>query len=160
MIFLLRNATSLVIALLIGIAVYSSMQVRFYASKLDAAQVEITRGEHRAETLLEHQRWQLRRIETMEAALNERETQMRRDDELLQLVRGAARRLEQEDAETADWAGQPVPAAVGSWVRKLTTGDGDSTGSDVGDRARAPSEAAAGTNSQGGEQPGLVGSAG
>lgn len=132
MITLLRNLTPLIISVLLGITVYSGMQSRHYASKLADAQVEITRSDQRAATLLEHLRWQRRRIEAMESALNEREEQLQRDDQLLQLVRSAARKLEREDAETADWAGKPVPVAVSDWVRQLTTEDDNGTGKHAG----------------------------
>lgn len=153
MISLLRSVTPLLMAVLIGIAVFAGMQARHYASKFEDAQAEIVRGEERAEALLEHQRWQRRRIEALGAALDERAEQMQRDNQLMDLVRSAARRLEQEDAETADWAGQPVPVAVGSWVRQLTTENGDSAGGHVTDDARASSEAAPGTGPQGDVQP-------
>ena len=153
MITMLRNVTPLLMAVLIGIAVFAGMQARHYASKFEDAQAEIVRGKERAEALLEHQRWQRRRIEALGAALDERAEQMHRDNQLMDLVRSAARRLEQEDAETADWAGQPVPVAVGSWVRQLTTRDGDSAGGHVADDARTSGQATAGAEPQGNEQP-------
>nr|WP_300312780.1 hypothetical protein [Halomonas sp.] len=149
MISLLRNLTPLIISVLLGITVYSGMQARHYASKLADAQVEISRIDQRAETLLEHQRWQRRRIEAMEAALNEREEQLQRDDQLLQLVRSAARKLEQEDAETADWAGKPIPVAVGDWVRQLPAEYGDSAGDHARANDTSPSAIPSGSTTQG-----------
>lgn len=153
MITMLRNLTPLLMAVLIGVAVFAGMQARHYASKFEDAQAEIIRGEERAEALLEHQRWQRRRVEALGAALNERDKQMQRDTQLMGLVRSAARRLEQEDAETVDWASQPVPSAVGSWVRQLTTEDGDSAGGGVADDARVSGESASSTEPKGNEQP-------
>lgn len=160
MIAMLRNVTPHLMAVLIGIAVFAGTQARHYASMFEDAQAEIVRGEERAEALLEHQLWQRRRIESLSAALNERVEQMQRDSLLMDRVRSAVSRLEEEDAEAADWAGQPVPGAVGSWVRQLTTENGGSAGGDVVDDARASSEPTSGSDSQSDEQPGPVGSAG
>lgn len=153
MISLLRNVTPWLMAVLIGVAVFAGMQARHYASKFEDAQAEIVRSEERAEALLEHQRWQRRRVEALGAALDERAEQMQRDNQLMDLVRSTARRLEQEDAETADWASQPVPGAVGRWVRQLNAEDGDSAGGDVADDTRASDEATAGAEPQGNKQP-------
>ncbi len=141
---LLRSVTPWLLAVLIGIAVYAGMQARHYADQAAVAEARVARAEDRAAILLEHQRWQNRQIETMTHALRERDERLRRDAEMIDLVRQAARDLERDDAETADWADQPVPAAVGEWLRSLPRGNDGAGGGDA-NGASPSAEAAAGS---------------
>lgn len=133
------------IAALLGITVYAGMQARHYALALDGAQAQAARDQQRAEILLEHQRYQRRQIESMTVALTEREEQLDRDNELMSLVRQAARNLERDDAETADWADQPVPDAVRDWLRHLSTASAAADTAMRGDTA-IPNEPATGAS--------------
>ncbi len=117
---LISGATGWLIAGLLGITVYAGMQARHFATERDAAQAQAARAEDRAAILIEHQQWQRAQIDAMTAALHERDTRMTRDNELMNLVRQAARNLERDDAETADWADQPIPGAVRIWLRDLS----------------------------------------
>ncbi|WP_152483274.1 hypothetical protein [Halomonas sp. THAF5a] len=141
------------LAVLLGITVYAGMQARHYAEALGASQARVARVEDRAAILLEHQRWQNRQIATMTEALGERDERLLRDGELLDLVRQAARNLERDDAKTADWAGQPSPAAVRQWLRDLRTGAGHGAGGDGAGGAELPGSPAAGPDAAGDAQP-------
>lgn len=129
---LIGSVTPILLALLLGIAVYAGMQARHYADQASDAEARVARAEDRAAILLEHQRWQNQQIETMAAALGARDEQLQRDGELLDLVRQAARNLERDDAKTADWAGQPSPAAVRQWLRDLQRDDNGADSSSTG----------------------------
>lgn len=117
---LLGGVLPWLLAGLLGVAVYQHMQAQRYAAERDAAETRAAREEERAEILLEHQRWQRNQIDAMTAALHERDTRMARDTELMNLVRRAARQLERDDAETAEWADEPMPGAVRVWLRDLS----------------------------------------
>jgi len=140
---ILASVTPWLLAMLIGIATYAGMQARHYADQAAEAEVRVVRAEDRAEILLEHQQWQNRQLERMTAALQARDDQLQRDDQLLDLVRQAARDLERDDAETSDWAAQPVPAAVGEWLHSISA-DADGAGGSDADGAPAPADPAAG----------------
>lgn len=117
---LLSGVLPWLLAGLLGMAVYQHTQAQRYAAERDAAQARAARAEDRAAILIEHQQWQRAQIDAMTAALHERDAQLSRDAELMNLVRQAARNLERDDAETADWADQPVPGAVRIWLRDLS----------------------------------------
>ena len=140
---ILASVTPWLLAMLIGIATYAGMQARHYAGAAAEAEARVVRAEDRAAILLEHQQWQNGQIESMTLVLQARDDQLQRDDQLLDLVRQAARDLERDDAETGDWADRPVPAAVGEWLRSLP-GDGAGAGGGDADGAAASADAAAG----------------
>jgi hypothetical protein len=148
---LLGGALPWVLAALLGITVYAGMQARQYALEASEHQARAERAEDRAEILLEHQRWQRKQLQTLALVLAKRDEQLQRDDELIDLVRQAARNLERDDAETADWAGQPSPAVVRDWLRDLAEDD-DSAGAggagDSDDPAAADTRTEAGGDSQ------------
>lgn len=122
MISVLRSVTPWLLAVMLGVAVYAGMQARHFAISLADTQARAERAEDRALILLEHQYWQKRQIEVMADALEDREQRQRRDAEIMHLLRQTARDLEHADAETAEWADRPIPVAVDSWLRELTSG--------------------------------------
>lgn len=126
---ILGNASGWVIAALLGITVYAGMQAREYALQLSETEARLVRSEERAQILREHQRWQREQIDKLNTVLTARDEQIESDVELVEMMRSNAQQLERDDATTSDWAGQPVPDAVGSWVRELPA-DSDGAGSD------------------------------
>lgn len=156
---LLSSLTPWLLAVLIGIATYAGMQARHYAEQADNAEARVARAEDRAAILLEHQRWQRQQISNLGSALQTHDEQLQRDDALLDLVRQAVRDLERDDAETGDWAAQPVPAAVGDWLRTLS-GDDNGAGAGDPDSAATPADATAAPQSPGDTQPGAAAAAG
>ncbi len=59
---------------------------------------------------------QMRRLS---AALEAREASRVLDDRSIAAARAAARRMEKDDAHTAEWADRTVPDATAEWVRRL-----------------------------------------
>ncbi|MCE9664511.1 hypothetical protein LY622_13815 [Halomonas sp. M5N1S17] len=145
---LMSGATGWLIAGLLGITVYAGMQARHYALQLSDSKAQVARSEQRAEILLEHQRWQRQQLETLSLVLAVRDEQLERDGQLLDLIRTAASNLERDDAETADWADQPSPAAVRQWLRDLTADAVDGAGDGESGRAQPPAQPAAGTDEE------------
>lgn len=132
---ILGNLSGWAIAGLLGITIFAGMQARDYAMQLSVTESRLARAHDQVEILQEHQRWQREQMETLSAVLATRDKQLQRDNELVDMMRHTARQLERDDATTSDWAGQPVPDAVSSWVLDLPE-DGDSTGArDAGSTA-------------------------
>lgn len=125
------NLSGWMIAGLLGITVYAGMQAREYALQLSATNSQLARAHDQVEILQEHQRWQREQMEALSAVLDTRDKQLQRDNELVDMMRHTAQQLERDDA-TSDWAGQPVPSAVGGWVRKLPADSDRAGGSDSG----------------------------
>lgn len=130
---ILGNASGWVIAALLGITVYAGMRAREYALQLSEAESRLVRSEERAQILREHQRWQREQIDTLNTVISSRDEQLQRDGELVDMMRLNAQQLERNDATTSDWAGRPVPGAVGDWVRELPEDSDSAGGNDAGD---------------------------
>lgn len=128
---ILGNLSGWVIAGLLGITVYAGMQARDYALQLTVTESRLARAHDQVEILQEHQRWQREQMETLSAVLSARDEQLQRDNELVNMMRNTARQLERDDATTSDWAGQPLPAAVGDWVREIPRGGNGSDNDDA-----------------------------
>ncbi|UQI38823.1 hypothetical protein [Vreelandella venusta] len=129
---ILGNLSGWMIAGLLGITVFAGMQARQYALQLSATEIELARSRDQVEILHEHQRWQREQINTLSTVLSARDEQLQRDTELVDMMRHTARQLERDDATTHDWASQPLPTAVGQWVRELPSDNDDSRGGDAG----------------------------
>ncbi len=129
---ILGNLSGWMIAALLGITIFAGMQARQYALQLSATETRLARAHDQVEILQEHQRWQREQINTLSAVLSARDEQLQRDTELVDMMRQTAQQLERDDATTSDWAGQPLPAAVGDWVRELPEAGDDSRGGDAG----------------------------
>ena len=137
---ILGNLSGWAIAALLGVAIYAGMQARGYALQLSETRGDLVRAEEQAVILREHQRWQREQIATLSAVLSARDEQLQRDNELVDMMRHTARQLERDDATTHDWASQPLPAAVGEWVRELPSNRDGASASDAGS-ASPPSDA-------------------
>lgn len=137
---ILSNASGWLIAALLGITVFAGMQARNYALQLSATETRLARAYDQVEILQEHQRWQREQMAAMSAVLSMRDDQLQRDTQLVDMMRHTAAQLERDDATTHDWAGQPLPGAVGEWVRELTADD-DSSGDRGPGTTVSPSDA-------------------
>lgn len=137
---ILGNLSGWMVAGLLGITIFAGMQARQYALQLSATETRLARAHDQVEILQEHQRWQREQINTLSAVLSARDEQLQRDTELVDMMRQTAQQLERDDATTSDWAGQPLPAAVGDWVRELPEA-GDSAGASDAGSAATPSDA-------------------
>ncbi|WKD26601.1 hypothetical protein NDQ72_10995 [Halomonas sp. KG2] len=129
---ILGNLSGWMVAGLLGITIFAGMQARQYALQLSATETRLARAHDQVEILQEHQRWQREQINTLSAVLSARDEQLQRDTELVDMMRQTAQQLERDDATTSDWAGQPLPTAVGQWVRDLPEAGDDSRGGDAG----------------------------
>lgn len=118
---ILGRASGWMIAALLGITIYAGMQARGYALRLSDTQGQLVRAEEQATILREHQRWQREQIDRLGAVLAFRDEQVVRDNQLVDMMRNTAAQMERDDANTSDWAGQPLPVAVDQWVRKLSS---------------------------------------
>lgn len=125
---ILGNLSGWMIAGLLGITVFAGMQARNYALQLTATEARLARAYDQLEILQEHQRWQREQINTLSAVLSARDEQLQRDTQLVDMMRNTARQLEKDDATTHDWASQPLPTAVGQWVRDLPNEGSDGAG--------------------------------
>ncbi|QPI64451.1 hypothetical protein [Vreelandella venusta] len=125
---ILGNLSGWMIAALLGITIFAGMQARQYALQLSATENELARSRDQVAILQEHQRWQREQIDTLSAVLSARDEQLQRDTELVDMMRKTAQQLERDDATTSDWAGQPLPSAVGKWVRDLPNEGSDGAG--------------------------------
>lgn len=136
------NLSGWMIAGLLGITVFAGMQARNYALQLSVTETQLARTHDQVEILQAHQRWQREQIDALSGVLADRDQQLQRDSELLDMMRNTARQLERDDATTHDWASQPVPAAVSQWVRDLPAGSSNSAGDSNAGSARASDNAA------------------
>lgn len=137
---LLSNASGWLIPALLGITVFAGMQARNYALQLSATETRLARAYDQVEILQAHQQWQREQIDRISAVLAFRDEQVTRDNELVDMMRATAAQLERDDASTRDWADQPVPGAVGEWLREFTEDD-DRAGDDGAGRSEASADA-------------------
>lgn len=106
----------------------------------DAARSDADTAKARAAVLqsgLDYRRAEAKRLN---AALSDREAALADANEQIAAKRRDLRQLETNDADTRDWADQPLPVGVGDWVRRLGE---DRAGGDDTDRATASADAAA-----------------
>ncbi|RAH37422.1 hypothetical protein [Halomonas sp. SL1] len=151
----LGQVTPILLAMLLAIAVFAGMLARQYAAERDAAEARATVADNRAEAFGEMLDWQRDRMRLLTDALEQRDQRLAEDRRAIDQQRDAARRLEHDDAETADWAGLPLPDDVQRWVRDLDAGAADASGTGGGDvpSASAPGDATAGAPTDGDAQP-------
>ena len=58
-------------------------------------------------------------MKRLSVALEAREASRALDDRSIMAARAAARRMENDDAPTAEWADRPVPDAAAEWLQRL-----------------------------------------
>ena len=93
----------------------------------DAYQAEAERQQARAEILIEHQQWQRQQIETLNAAMAERDRTLTTIADDMRASIQALQQLGETDAEALEWLDSDLPTGIADWVRELqqpTAGDG------------------------------------
>lgn len=63
---------------------------------------------------------QVERNQRLVDAMEEREQQLNHGAQRIDRLRAQARALGADDADSKEWANQPVPVSVTNWVRRLT----------------------------------------
>ncbi|WP_404462929.1 hypothetical protein LG331_09145 [Vreelandella aquamarina] len=105
-------------------------------SQRDAYQAEAERQQARAEILQEHQQWQRQQIETLNAAMAERDRALATIADDMRASSVALERLGETDAEARDWLNSDRPDVITDWVRELQrSADGDAVPRANGTRA-------------------------
>ncbi|GGC83972.1 hypothetical protein [Vreelandella lutescens] len=112
---------------LVGLALVSAYLYWLHVtSQRDAYQAEAERQQARAEILREHQQWQRQQIETLSAAMAERDRTLTTIADDMRASTAALERLGETDAEARDWLGSDRPSVITDWVRELqSSADGD-----------------------------------
>ncbi|MGP9499575.1 hypothetical protein [Halomonas sp. AOP43-D1-4] len=123
-----------------GLALLSAyLYWQHVTSQRDAYRAEAERQRERAEILQEHQQWQRQQIETLSAAMAERDRTLERIASDISASTSALERLGETDADARDWLGDWVPGSVDDWVRQLQR-PGDAGGVSVPGGAAAPNK--------------------
>jgi uncharacterized coiled-coil protein SlyX len=105
-------------------------------SQRDAYQAEAERQQARAEILQEHQQWQRQQIETLNAAMAERDRTLTMIADDMRASTVALERLGETDAEAREWLDSDRPSVITDWVRELQrSADGDAVPRANGTRA-------------------------
>ena len=92
----------------------------------EAYQAEAERQRERAEILHEHQQWQRQQIETLNAAMSERDQTLTIIADDMRASTVALERLGETNAEARDWLDGNRPTVITDWVRELQhSADGD-----------------------------------
>lgn len=95
--------------------------------------------------------WQRAQATALSVALAARSDALEQIRQDMTRQRQALDQLEANDADTRDWAGQPVPSAVAGWVRDLSASGRD--GDDDADNTRTPDAPTARAEPEHHEQP-------
>ena len=85
----------------------------------DAYQAEAERQRDRAEILQEHQQWQRGQIETLNAAMAERDRTLTVIAADIRASTSALQSLGETDAEAREWLDSDRPTGITDWVREL-----------------------------------------
>lgn len=111
-----------------GLAVVSAyLYWQHITTQRDAYEAEAERQRARAEILQEHQQWQRQQIETLNAAMAERDRTLTTIADDMRASTAALERLGETDAEARAWLDSDLPTGITDWVRELqqpTAGDG------------------------------------
>lgn len=133
MTYILRNSTTWLIAILLGIATYAGMLANQYSIERDLAQERVERTLERNVELKARQEWMQGQMDRLHRVIRVRSEQMAEDKDHIDASREAAQALEREDEDIAEWAGRDVDGSIVDWLRKLREAGAiaaDSAGSD------------------------------
>ena len=110
-----------------GLALVSAyLYWQHVTSQRDAYQAEAERQQARAEILQELQQWQRQQIETLNAAMAERDRTLATIADDMRASSVALERLGETNAEARDWLDGDRPSVITDWVRELQrSADGD-----------------------------------
>jgi len=120
-----------------GLALLSAyLYWQHVTNQRDAYQAEAERQQVRAEILQEHQQWQRQQIETLNAAMAERDRTLASIADDMRASSVALERLGETNAEARDWLDGDRPDVITDWVRELQrSADGDAVQRANGTRA-------------------------
>lgn len=141
------NAMPWLLAALLGFAVFQYMRAATLTAQRDTAQERFDREVARSAALQSTLDWHRQQKILINRVLSEREVTLDAIASDMGAQRQTLDTLEQNNAETRDWAAQPVPDSVARWVRNLGAEAGADR--DDADRAAATPETAASTEGNG-----------
>lgn len=108
-------------------------RIEAVTAERDLAEERAAQAKQNVEQMQQALDWQRAQASALSVALEARSTALERIRQDMTRQRQALDQLEANDADTRDWASQPVPGAVADWVRKL-----GAPGRDSDDGADAP----------------------
>lgn len=109
-----------------GLALVSAyLYWQHITTQRDAYQAEAERQRARAEILQEHQQWQRQQIETLNAAMAERDRTLAGIADDMRASTAALTRLGETDADAREWLDGDLPSGITDWVRELQSPRGD-----------------------------------
>ncbi|MCT8506153.1 hypothetical protein [Chromohalobacter moromii] len=117
----------------------------------DLAEEQAEQAKQNVEQMQQALDWQRAQATALSVALAARSDALEQIRQDMTRQRQALDQLEANDADTRDWAGQPVPSAVAGWVRKLGASGRD--GDDDADNTRTPDAPTPGAEPKHHEQP-------
>lgn len=89
-------------------------------SQLDSAQHQNAKSQAALDIATATLAVQVEQNRLLVEALDERERELNDGAQRIDRLRAQARALGADDAESKEWANQPVPVSVTNWVRRLT----------------------------------------
>ncbi|WP_162500806.1 hypothetical protein [Modicisalibacter coralii] len=119
-------------------------RIEALTAQRDAARAQAEKSEDLAAALQSALDYRRAEAQRLNAALADREAALSDANEQIDAKRRDLRQMEKTDAETRDWAAQPLPVGVGDWVRRLGE---DRAGGDDAERAAAPADTSTGAAS-------------
>ncbi|MFI2816799.1 hypothetical protein [Vreelandella piezotolerans] len=136
---LLGGATPWLLAALIGLSVFQYQYAQRVSAERDRAVMQAEHADGRAEILKRHQQFQRQQIQTLNAALAERDRALTIIADDMRARTAALERLGETDAESRAWMYSDLPAGIADWLRELQQPSaGDAVRLPRG--ARAPNE--------------------
>lgn len=103
-----------------GLAVVSAyLYWQHITTQRDAYQAEAERQQSRADILQEHQQWQRRQIEALNAAMAERDRALTIIADDMRASTAALQSLGESDAEAREWLDSDLPSGITDWLRQL-----------------------------------------
>lgn len=103
-----------------GLALVSAyLYWQHVTTQREAYQAEAERQRERAEILHEHQQWQRQQIETLNAAMADRDRTLTIIADDMRASTVALERLGETNAEARDWLNGNRPTVISDWVRQL-----------------------------------------
>ena len=123
---LLGGVTPWLLAVLIGLSAFQYQYTQRVAAERDRAEMQAEHANDRAEILKRHQQFQRQQIETLNAAMAERDRTLTTIADDMRASTQALQQLGETDAEARDWLDSDRPSAIDGWVRELQrSADGD-----------------------------------
>ena len=116
---LLGGATPWLLAALIGVSVFQYQYTQRVAAERDRAVMQAEHANDRAEILKRHQQFQRQQIETLNAAMAERDRTLTTIADDMRASTQALQQLGETDAEAREWLDGDLPTGITDWLREL-----------------------------------------